>query len=256
MSAGGGGQPPLAVPPPALVDCFRLDLSHCDGHDLALLDDTERERAARFRFDRDRVRFVAAHAQARRLLGRHLGLDPEGLRFATTVHGKPILALAAGAPPGAQAAEGAVVFNLTHSGPVGYLAIAGCSVGIDLEQLRPFDDLQSLIENYCSPAEIAALAGLPPGSRAAGFLRVWTRKEAALKAWGTGIGAVPLDALHVGLPLPAAVAGQESLSGLVHDGTTYSDLRLLTLAGEQEVLSIAAACGAPLAVRMTGPLPT
>jgi len=257
VSDGGGGPlPPQAVAPQAVVDCYRLDLSHCDAHDLALLDDSERARAARFRFERDRVRFVAAHAQARRLLGRHLGLDPAGLRLATTAHGKPILALTAGAPGGGQAGEGAVAFNLTHSGPVGYLAVAACSVGIDLEQQRPFDDLQSLIDNYCSPAEIAALAGLPPASRAAGFLNVWTRKEAALKAWGTGIGAVPLDALHVGLLPSGAVPEQESLPGLVHDGTAYPDLRLLTMARGQEVLSIAAACGAPLAVRMAGESPT
>ncbi len=227
-----------------MVDCYRLDLSRSDPRDLALLDETERQRAARFRFDRDRSRFIAAHAQARRLIGRHLGVDPDAVRFATTSHGKPILAGDAAA----------LAFNLTHSGPVGYLAIAPYSVGIDVEQHRPFDDLQPLIDDYCSPEEIAALAALPAPARASAFLRVWTRKEAALKAWGTGIGAVPLDALHVGLAHPASAA-QEALSGMTHDGIAYPALRLLTLSGRQEVLSVAAACSAPLAVRLADGAP-
>lgn len=233
--AGGHERAPLAV-----VDCFRLDLSRCDPHDLALLDEAERERAARFRFDRDRLRFVAAHAQARRLIGRHLDRDPAALRFATSRHGKPILAGVGAAP--------AVAFNLTHSGGVGYLAIAPFNVGIDVEQHRPFDDLQPLIDDYCSPGEIAALAALPAPARAAAFLGVWTRKEAALKAWGTGIGAVPLDALHVGTAEPEA-ASQEALAGMVHDGVEYPALRLLTQLRGQEVLSIAAACATAVSLR-------
>ena len=240
MNPAGGH----AEAPPAAVDCYRLDLSRNDPDDLALLDEAENQRAARFRFDRDRRRFIAAHAQTRRVIGEHLGVDPAALRFATTRHGKPILA-----------GDGiGLAFNLTHSGAVGYLAIASFSVGIDVEQHRPFDDLQPLIDDYCSPAEIAALAALSPPARAAAFLGVWTRKEAALKAWGTGIGAVPLDTLHVGLSHPASAA-QDALPGMIHDGIGYPALRLLTLPGQQQVLSIAAACAVPMAVRLAGASP-
>jgi phosphopantetheinyl transferase len=243
----GSGRPGT---PPTIVDCYRLELGRCDARDQALLDDAERARAGRFRFERDRIRFVAAHAQTRRLLGRRLGVAPDALRFATTALGKPILAPCSTASADAASPEGAVAFNLTHSGAVGYLAIASCDVGIDVELHRPFDDLQPLIDDYCSAAEIAALAGLPPGLRAAGFLAVWTRKEAALKAWGTGIGTVPLAALHVGLAPSSAASGREWLPGLVHDGITYPGLRLQTIGGDGEVLSIAAAGVQPLAVRM------
>jgi phosphopantetheinyl transferase len=239
--AGDGGQ--------AVVDCYRLDLSRYDPQDLALLDQGERERAARFHFDRDRIRFIAAHAQARQLIGSRLGIDPARLRFATTALGKPILA---------DQAAAALAFNLTHSGAVGYLASAPFGVGIDVELDRPFDDLQPLIDDYCSPAEIAALAALPAAALGAAFLGVWTRKEAALKAWGTGIGAVPLAALHVGLAESAAAPepAQESLPGIFHEGIAYPSLRLLTLSLEGEVLSVAAACSVPLTVRMAAARPT
>lgn len=253
MTTEGPPEPDQA--PAVLVDCHRLDLSRSDSQDLALLDDGERARAARFHFDRDRIRYIAAHAQARRHLAGRLGLAPADLRFATTRHGKPIVAPAP-PDPTKHAADHAIgeetlCFNLTHSGAIGYLAIATCSIGIDVELHRPIDDLQPLIDSYCSAGEIAALAALPAEARCVGFLGVWTRKEAALKAWGTGIGAVPLDQLHVGItPAGAARLGQEFLPGLTHEGVDYPALRLASIAGDAEVLSIAAATGRRLVVRM------
>jgi 4'-phosphopantetheinyl transferase len=182
-----------------MIDCHRVDLSTGNAADLALLDSEERVRASRFRFERHRSRYVAAHAQLRRLLGARLGIDPARVPLTTTAHGKPVLDRSAAAMAGLGAPDRTLCFNLSHSEAVGYLAIAPCDVGIDVELARPLADLQPLIDSYCSRAEIATLAAMPGGSRAAGFLRVWTRKEAALKAWGTGIGAVPLNELHVGI---------------------------------------------------------
>jgi phosphopantetheinyl transferase len=247
VTVGGGSEAP---PPVAVVDCHRLDLSTCDAADLALLDDGERARAGRFRFARDRIRFIAAHAQARRLLGARLGIAPADVRFATTRHGKPVLAPAPADVPGAPPAEGTLAFNLTHSGAVGYLAIASCSVGIDVELYRDIADLQPLIDSYCSKAEIAALAALAPGMRCAAFLGIWTRKEAALKAWGTGIGAVPLEQVDVGRGCDEGSDSQAMLAGLQYEGVAYPCLRLATIAAGDEVLSIAAACEAPVTFRM------
>jgi 4'-phosphopantetheinyl transferase len=234
----------------ALIDCYRLDLSACSEADLTLLDPAERARAARFRFARDRNRYVAAHAQVRRHLGARLGVAPEEVALAATPDGKPVLD-ADSMPPAAAARSSACCFNLTHSGSVGYLAIAPCSVGIDVELHRSMEDLQPLIDTYCSAAEIAALAGLPAGERTIGFLAVWTRKEAALKAWGTGIGAIPLDELHVGIDADALASRPAAA------GDPYPALRLTSIAGPDQVLSIAAATAQPLRIRLvetpTGP---
>jgi 4'-phosphopantetheinyl transferase len=254
VNAGAGPGPQDGI-----VDCYRLDLSACDEHDLALLDSAERERAARFRFDRDRIRYVAAHAQARRHLGARLDIAPAQVPFTTTRYGKPILAAAAARMAGAAARERSFCFNLTHSGAVGYLAISSFSVGIDVELHRSIDDLQPLIDSYCSAGEIASLAGLPIEQRCLGFLGVWTRKEAALKAWGTGIGAVPLNELHVGTvadaiaPLPVSLSGR--LSGSGRGPARYPGLRLKSIASAAQVLSIAAATDQPLTVRIVGSEP-
>lgn len=240
----------LPSPQEVAIDCYRLDLSVCHEEDLALLDEAERARAARFRFARDRGRFVAAHAQMRRHLGARLDLAPEQVPIASTRYGKPIIDHAAAT---AGSAKGPCCFNLTHSGAVGYLAIAACSVGIDVELHRPIADLQPLIDTYCSAAEIASLAALPAEERSIGFLGLWTRKEAALKAWGTGIGAIALDDLHVGIDaqhLAARPPSRRATSPAVRDEPPYPALRMTSIAGTGQVLSIAAAAGLPLSIRM------
>ena len=242
-------------PPGAPIDCHRLELAACDAKDFAMLDPSERGRAARFKFERDRTRYIAAHAQTRRHLGARLNLAPVAVPLTTTANGKPVLDIEAALLAGAGPAAANLCFNLTHSGAVGYLAIASFSVGIDVELQRSLGDLQSLIDCYCSPAEVAALAAMPDAVRTMGFLGVWTRKEAALKAWGTGIGAIPLNELHVGTGT-AGTAPLEMLgAGTAYRGNDDSPagrpgLRLSTIHGAAEVLSIAAAVDGPLAIRM------
>lgn len=151
----------------------------------ALLSPDEAARADRFRLARDRRRFVAARAGLRRLLGAALGQAPERLALDLGPEGKPELA---GHP---------LHFNLSHSGELAAIALCrDAAVGIDIEQIRPLDDLDGLIATACSGREAAALATLPPRRRQEAFFRVWTRKEAYLKALGSGL-AVALDLFSV-----------------------------------------------------------
>lgn len=222
-----------------IVHCHRLSLGHAGPADFALLDDAERERASRFRFDRLRTWHVAAHAGMRRLLGGWLDVDPATIAFATTANGKPVLA--AGAAAGPRARSASPHFNLTHCEALGYLAIADFEVGIDVEAVRPLADLDALVESCCSRDEGDRIARLPAGTRGAAFLRLWTRKEAALKAWGTGIGAVPL----------ADVAADAEVleARLSPDGAMLPPLRLHTVARDGHVLSVAAVTPEPFVLR-------
>lgn len=225
-----------------MIDCFRMDLAASDDQDLGILDRLEQERAARFKFERHRTRYIAAHAQARRILGARLDIAPAAVPLAATRYGKPILAATAAAMAGPAARERSFWFNLTHSDAVGYLAIAPFSVGVDVELTRPFTDLQPLIDSHCSAAEVQTLARMPAEGRAFGFLGIWTRKEAVLKAWGTGIGAVPLNELHVGIDTEWVPPLKGSL--------LLPTLRIQSLATVDQVLSIAAATEQPLDIRM------
>lgn len=150
------------------------------------LDSAERERAARFRYDRDRNRFVARRGQMRELLGRDLGIAPEALRLAEDSHGKPVLL-----------DDPDLHFNLSHSNGRALLATArGIAIGCDIEWRNPELACPRVAKRLFAPGEYEALCALPPEQWVAGFFRCWTRKEAYVKALGLGL-SYPLDAFTV-----------------------------------------------------------
>ena len=170
---------------------FALDVRDALVDDLAFdLSDEERDRAARFTFDRDRRRYIAAHGALRRILGPYLAEAPNEIVLAAEAGGKPRLV-----------AHRDVRFNLAHSGNLGLLAIArGREVGVDVERSRdPFDGVESLATTCMSDEELLALRRLPAGDRRAAFFSTWTRKEAFLKGLGDGL-ARELDSFDVTVP--------------------------------------------------------
>lgn len=224
---------------PVLIRCHRLDLDGPDSDsgpgpdldpdpgrdpatlavDLALLDPWEQRRAGALRFPRDRRRFIAAHAGLRRLLGSHLDLPPATLPLTRSSTGKPSLNLPG--PP--------CHFSLTHSGGSGWLAIASVPVGIDAEVLIEPADLAALIAASCTVAETRMLDALDTARRAPAFLATWTRKEAALKAWGSGLGMIDPAHLEVGLDGPGDVSARG-----------HEPLTVMTVTVGHGVLSVAA----------------
>ncbi len=138
----------------------------------------ERERAARYRFARDRARYIVARGTLRAILGRYLDLDPADLRFVYGPQGKPTLAPEHGCE---------LSFNLSHAGDVALYAITrGRRVGVDVEQVVPDVAGSTVPEHTSSPREVATLRALPLDEQTAAFFRCWTRKEAYVKALGAG----------------------------------------------------------------------
>lgn len=136
-----------------------------------------------------------ARSALRRILGRYTGLAADALRIEADARGKPRLA-----HPGAPA------FNLSHTEGLALVAVARTPVGIDVERLRPLADALGLARRFLAPAEAAAVAAGGAAGRDAAFLRVWTRKEALLKASGHGL-ALDTRAIEVGSgPAPHAPA--------------------------------------------------
>ena len=145
------------------------------------LDEAERSRAARFHFERDAHRYRASHTALRHLLAQRTGVAPAALRFAAGRHDKPQLDL-----PGAPA------FNMSHSGRWALIGIGGqAPIGVDIEAPREMDDLMALAERNFTASECAELLALPEAGRLRAFLRCWTRKEACLKAVGSGLSIEP-----------------------------------------------------------------
>jgi 4'-phosphopantetheinyl transferase len=167
----------------------------------ALLDGDETARAARFRHERDRNRYVASHGILRVLLGRTIDRAPATLRFAATSHGKPVLR------------QSNLCFNLSHSRHLALFAISRqLEVGCDIE----FHDERFLAENipehFFSPAEIAELRALPSSKQLAAFFAGWTRKEAYVKARGLGL-SLSLTSFDVSLAPSARPALRRGCAG-------------------------------------------
>ena len=157
----------------------------------AILSRDEQERASRFKFEKHRVHFIAAHGILRRLLGAYLEIAPAHVRFRKSDHDKPFLS--DGLP------SGDLRFNMSHSGGRVMLAFAiGRELGIDIEQVRPDFATQEIAERFFSRSEVDKLRSLPRDVQSEAFFNCWTRKEAFIKAIGEGLSC-PLDTFDVTL---------------------------------------------------------
>ena len=179
------------------IHVWRIDYRDDDGVDDRVLSVDERARASQFRFDEHRRRYVHARSALRTLLGGYLSAAPESLVFEYDRYGKPSVA-------------GGVQFNIAHSADVAMAAFSrGCSPGVDVERVRPLDDLELLAARVMSPSELARFRALPPAMRTRAFFLLWTRKEAVLKAQGVGLsGSMP--AIEVSLDRDQTVATDSS----------------------------------------------
>lgn len=178
--------------PAASCGPVRIWQLHLDGRDAAadrqMLSTEELARADRLAFDVDRRRFLAAHAQLRQILAHQLRCDPGELRFAAGRNGKPQLD-----PPSE------FRFNLSHSEGRALVGLsAGPEIGLDLEQLREIPHVADLASRVFGPNELDDWARAPPAIQGQRFLRGWTRKEACLKAIGSGL-SVPPQAFEAGV---------------------------------------------------------
>lgn len=155
---------------------------------LGLLDDLERARADRFRFQRDRRRFIVRRGLLRILLADRLGSSPEAIRFARNTYGKPMLH------------ESDVRFSASHSHGVALYAVTrGVELGCDIERRDERIDIDDTAHSLFAPGEIAMLKIAQPGQRRAEFFRCWTRKEAYVKALGLGLSC-PLASFDTSSP--------------------------------------------------------
>jgi 4'-phosphopantetheinyl transferase len=131
----------------------------------------------RFRLPMDRRMYGASHAMVRKVLSRYVDAPPESLRFSRGGQGKPALI---GTP-------NCVEFNLTHTRGLAVLAVSlSRAVGIDAERGdRSINE--ALAERIFSDTERRDLSELPAAARARAMVRLWTLKEAYVKALGVGL---------------------------------------------------------------------
>jgi 4'-phosphopantetheinyl transferase len=195
---------------------WQIDLTESDKHTSACrecLSDDELERAARFRFPHLSNRFVVARGSVRMLLSKHLDLSPKSIRFHYDAFGKPEIS------PEQNTRN--LRFNVSHSEDLALCAIAWQhDIGVDVEHVKPLPELWEVAQRFFASEEQAALAALPIEKQLEGFYKIWTRKEAYLKAIGKGLSE-PLDRFVVTL--------EDSPELKSVDGKVFSHWTSLTL---------------------------
>lgn len=198
----GGGA--LGAPPANEVHVWHACLDVDTGRLEALVDTLDRDelaRAGRFRFERDRNRFVAARGLLREVVGRHLGVPAASLRFGYSGRGKPYLL-----------GQSPLEFNVSHSGKHLVVALARhLRLGVDVEASPSPETVQSVAGLVFSEAELLSLRGLDGAARQEQFASFWVRKEAYIKADGRGM-ALRLEHIDVGT-LPGRVLLLDEDSG-------------------------------------------
>ena len=151
---------------------------------LAWLNECERERGQHFVYDGPRRRFALCRAALRSILCNRLGCENKQLEFETAEHGKP-MALVDGTPV-------SVSFNVSHSGEHGLIGIAPEGrLGVDVEERVPHRNMDLLIEGVFGPSEQGEFASTRGCDKVHLFFRLWTIKEALIKALGTGFTLDP-----------------------------------------------------------------
>jgi 4'-phosphopantetheinyl transferase len=160
------------------LDATPFDVQRC----RADLQAQEWERAQRFVFERDRQRYLRARHALRCLRAQALGITPAALQLSANGHGKPQLA-----------SHPQLAFNASHSQGWGLIgmreAASAMEIGVDIEIGPAPEDANALAQTVFDPSEASALRAIQgTAQHAAAFWRGWTRREAALKAIGTGFG--------------------------------------------------------------------
>ena len=144
----------------------------------SLLSPEEQAKADRFRRSVDQERYTYTRGALRLLLGAYIPLPPHDIHLVYGPHGKPQLAPECGS----------LQFNVSHSGDIALAAFCtDAPVGVDVEWVRDDAATEQIAARYFSRNERVWLGSLPQDEQAHGFFRLWTRKEALLKAQGHGL---------------------------------------------------------------------
>lgn len=162
-----------------------------EGVDLTRQDILSPDKRIRIGAMRCRARaqgFLVGRSLLRRAVGQREGCHPAQVKVSTDSEAqkKPHL-------PGTE-----WQISLTYSGPWVGLAIAkNVQVGLDVEVITDDWDTLSVAQLVLSPGEHQKLQDTCDSSRARVFTRIWTRKEAVLKATGRGL-FTELGRLNIG----------------------------------------------------------
>ncbi|MEO0409358.1 MAG: 4'-phosphopantetheinyl transferase superfamily protein [Cyanobacteria bacterium P01_A01_bin.135] len=212
---------------------------------LAVLDEQERSRYERFRFERHRQGYLIAHGLLRFCLSHYGEQQPWEWRFVTNDYGRPEIFAEGGVPP--------LRFNLSHTDGLAACAVTrAADVGVDVECVARSGDLAAVGELSFTAQELAQLDQLTGEAWRDRFFDLWTLKEAYAKARGMGL-SLPLQQFAFGFD--GALIQFESLAQEESAGSG-ADWRFgLMSPGSGHRLAVAVRGSGPLVVQVSQVVP-
>ena len=184
------------------------------------INDDEEARASRFINPQHGMQYRNVRGMLRRLLSHYIDTAPEVIEFSYAEHGKPSLKN-----------NSQLHFNLSHSRDMAAYAFSrDRELGVDVEYMRRQKDLHGMIRHVGSVKEQAELKNLPEIEMLDAFYRLWTRKEAFIKAVGRGLG-MGLRSIHIGTqesasPINVEYKNERLAEWFVQDITPPTDYKL------------------------------
>jgi 4'-phosphopantetheinyl transferase len=228
---------PVILPPPLQAGEIHLWLAQVDETGflsermLPLLNLEEQQRAKRYLDRRAQLVFVAARGILRSLLGAYMDCHPREVVFEIGSKGKPHVRY--------QLDSDWIEFNLAHSS---YTCLFGFTrknpLGVDIEKISSLPAANNLARRFFHPVEIDYLEGLPSSEHLKAFYRIWTLKEAVLKAEGSGLHT-PLSDVQV-LRADGKVIERIMIPGTDAASTTWELREIITQPSFSAALAVQA----------------
>lgn len=142
------------------------------------LTEEELNRVEKLRKINDKKQFIIAHTFIRILLSNYLKIPLQQISLNRDTHGKIML-------------EGGgrnISFNLSHSDDWVVLAFSKYKdLGVDIERIHDIQDFLQIAEHFFRKEECEYISKTDAESPLCKFYKVWTIKEAFVKATGEGL---------------------------------------------------------------------
>lgn len=145
-----------------------------------LLSEDEILRAEEYSFEKDRNRYIIRTGILKSILGRYLDISPNIVQFNIGKNGKPHLCKVSG--------QIDINFNISYSEEITVFAFTrNQEIGIDIEKIQNFPEIDTIVNRFFSIEEKIVLNSLSNSKKTHAFFKLWTCKEALIKAMGTGL---------------------------------------------------------------------
>lgn len=152
-----------------------INLESCVSYLMKYVTDDEKLIASNFYSDTYKKTYLCCHALIRLMLAAKLNMEPSDLSIIKGSNNKPVLS------------SNQAYFNVSHTRDAFAFAVSrDFHVGIDLEKVRQSINIHPILERFFSTKEREYILETATKTFNRFFL-LWTRKEAFLKALGSGI---------------------------------------------------------------------